>query len=88
MTVTILENNPDSIQDLDFEFEPPCESILGCDKVAEWLVTFKCCGERVLLCNPCMEISYAILKNCVSFRCQFCNAGSLSLISILEWRRL
>ena len=54
----------ETIEHLDFEFEPPCEALQGmeppytpCEKSnpAEWIVVGACCGKTTLICDECLE---------------------------------
>lgn len=56
MTTTISETGTESLEHLDFEFEPPCERGMderysNCDDVATWKVTFMCCGTIMVFCE-------------------------------------
>ena len=55
MTATILENDTDILESLDFEFAPPCENVHGCDNTAEWTLTVACCGYMRLVCQKCVD---------------------------------
>ena len=45
----------DILELLDFEFAPPCEAPIGCDREAEWKVIVACCGHLYLLCQECVD---------------------------------
>jgi hypothetical protein len=62
MTTMINETDFETIEALDYDFEPPCESIAGCDRIATWSVRFSCCGQVCLLCEPDVEKLKIIIK--------------------------
>ena len=35
----------------DLDWQPPCESKLGCDLPAVWVLQVSCCGAVTLLCT-------------------------------------
>lgn len=73
MTEMLVEN----LEHLDFDFAPPCETVYGCDKIAEWKVRLKCCNRLVLFCNNHMEYKKFIMETLIDgftgwSRCQTC----------------
>jgi len=42
----------ETIEHLDFEFDPPCE-MSDDDRTATWKLTISCCGHTILACEKC-----------------------------------
>lgn len=59
---TIIEPEVESLEWLDFDYTPPCESMHGCDKTAAWRVTVPCCGAVYLLCQTCLDLQWKFME--------------------------
>lgn len=86
MTVTTLE--PVTIDHLDFDFEPTCETTMcewGRPKATHILIA-PCC--EIFSCTPCAEIAeesvaYAVMLG-AQLRCRHCNVVSAPHLCRIE----
>ena len=81
MTETTIGLDIESIEHLDFEFAPPCDSRAegGCDNVAEWKGVLACCGSTMLICQECLDkndrfMEFVTMMKFKTVRCKTCLA--------------
>lgn len=64
MTAAETETNVETIEAIDFEYAPKCDSLTGtdCPNPAAWHAINPCCGGGITLCNPHYQLAIAVIS--------------------------